>query len=1694
MGMTERSHPIFFRRVLAWGLGTIGVGGMLMAAPGAAVTTISHYRLGDDEVGVFEGCCPGSARDSAGTNHLVVTGAPFWSADVATSAATKADSAWSYRLFQGGPYALAPSLVSSATDNFGIEAWVKPATTVGNKCIAYNGNTGADGWGLYQMGANFQALLGGLNVVGSSPIKTGVWTHVAFVRAGGVGRLYVNGVPAGDSKSITPRVPTGRFGIGTSPQSAGAETLPGFIDEVRVFTFVPGQFNTNQLFVNQRLLAPTLASATVANVGETTAVLSTSVHPHTQPSKVWFQYGVTTNYGSVTPSNAVAAGSSAIVLTQAVAGLSADTVYHFRAVALNAGGIAYGDDGTLTTAIALPAGSDTVSLAQLLAQGFQSGPLTGYSIRVMGIQDVSSAVLTDIRPEPTEGNAIQAHGGSFRLYGLGATISSAAVRDGKLLLKGFFSLPPPLNRYQALVVNSLGWNIDASGQIRFGSGTGPGGTLAVPGKFNLGVLSIGNLALTIDPGQKTYGGTCLIGFGTGPSGGYCPDFTPGPSLFGAGVLVVDGALDELSLQAADLRKPLGTTGAYLDGLAGKVGNLSPNGGNDWFIQAEALINAGCPVFARYPWSMRARTTINSAGYFDVVGNSEVFGVPTTKAFLRYNPPYTIAAGASVNFQDIYLADCAIQVTAGPSFSGSANGRLQVPNYVPVIGGYTFADVRTSFNNSGFRGSVTVNVSPEIPSVCTPRYCPPRVCSPPYWCPTWSNPGRTCRDCWNPPCIPATCTPRVPAVSATVAFKFENGSFGFGGGEPVDALTEPWERPFHDSAIDPQTGGRVCFMCNWSRLDKVSTGAAGRPVSTTLPSAGEADGFRPAEDPPTAVFELPAGEDSVMFRLTWENPENHVVFLNVTPVEGQPLSISTDEVQPATAQLRPLAEPPGAYAIVNGQRREAVIGLPHPAAGVYFVRVGHPELLGNYSVELLRQNPAPAVTVDAVSSIDEAGVCQVQYTATVPYGEPPLRIYLAQLGAEPGVRSGSARPAKAGGIYLVGSDIAVNGQRTFSLNTWALSVPDGDYHVVVNIDDASSVEAEAFSAETIAIRHREAPAPVPGFAVRGDDGSFKVQWQPSPSTNVLRYVVAYTTSAIPTEFESRCAIDASLRSATITNVANGRPYLVTVFALDANGLPSAPAEIQRVIPTEGFGLNPPVIVSTPPRTAMVGLNYFYFPELFDADDALRPMAEVPAGLEFPAGDESQDGAGRQWTLVEGPPGMSLDANGIVQWTPGAGQVGDHAVTLRVVDLSSVPPRQETDSLVRPRWDEQQFVVSVIGSDNPIVAGRGHYRFLTSPPLVAKAGEEYRYVPNVWFPTNLSTLVVEDGPPGLRVVEEGNSPEVTNVVVWSVPADARGHRVRLRAVPSVEGGATPDDVVIQEFYLAVSDPSKELPRATVITRAELTAQGPGLRWVGSAKEYQVERAAELPTGLELSLDFNQPLPVEATLHGAALLDEGDGVVRLTPDANDQSGALILGDLAAGAPVFGFEADFRVRILPTSNPPADGFSFNWATDLPEDGVGLTEEGAGQGLTVSFDLYDNGGGEAPAIDLKWGGVTVAHRSVPADLFLLNSNFVDVHLSLTADGRVDVTYGGQQIYEREPIVWVTALTGARFGLGARTGGLKAVQEVDDLRLQLRLSPGGEIWQPIGGAQPGSAINFQVDTNAPAARAFYRVLNLGAKY
>src|SRR5207245_4804318 len=108
-------------------------------------------------------------------------------------------------------------------------------------------------------------------------------------------------------------------------------------------------------------------------------------------------------------------------------------------------------------------------------------------------------------------------------------------------------------------------------------------------------------------------------------------------------------------------------------------------------------------------------------------------------------------------------------------------------------------------------------------------------------------------------------------------------------------------------------------------------------------------------------------------------------------------------------------------------------------------------------------------------------------------------------------------------------------------------------------------------------------------------------------------------------------------------------------------------------------------------------------------------------------------------------------------------------------------------------------------------------------------------------------------------------------------------------------------------------------------------------------------------------------------------GSACLKLTDSFfNGEMGSYIFDDIDGGAPITGFRASFKMLI--GGGTGADGLSFNFANDYR--GWEFGEEGDGTGLTVSFDTYNNGGGEAPAIDIKKGGKIIFSQKGILQLF----------------------------------------------------------------------------------------------------------------
>jgi len=93
---------------------------------------------------------------------------------------------------------------------------------------------------------------------------------------------------------------------------------------------------------------PVVTTNPATNVTASSARLNGTLDPHGLSTTVYFQYGTTTSYGSITP-NQIKTGNDYQNVFAGISGLTAGTTYHFRIVATNTIGTRYGIDRTLTT-------------------------------------------------------------------------------------------------------------------------------------------------------------------------------------------------------------------------------------------------------------------------------------------------------------------------------------------------------------------------------------------------------------------------------------------------------------------------------------------------------------------------------------------------------------------------------------------------------------------------------------------------------------------------------------------------------------------------------------------------------------------------------------------------------------------------------------------------------------------------------------------------------------------------------------------------------------------------------------------------------------------------------------------------------------------------------------------------------------------------------------------------------------------------------------------------------------------------------------------------------------------------------------------------------------------------------------------------------------------------------------------------
>lgn len=194
-----------------------------------------------------------------------------------------------------------------------------------------------------------------------------------------------------------------------------------------------------------------------------------------------------------------------------------------------------------------------------------------------------------------------------------------------------------------------------------------------------------------------------------------------------------------------------------------------------------------------------------------------------------------------------------------------------------------------------------------------------------------------------------------------------------------------------------------------------------------------------------------------------------------------------------------------------------------------------------------------------------------------------------------------------------------------------------------------------------------------------------------------------------------------------------------------------------------------------------------------------------------------------------------------------------------------------------------------------------------------------------------------------------------------------------------------------------------------------------------------------------DFNDNNLVGPRLHGDAAIDGGS--LRLTTLNTTRAGSIVVG----GGRIAAFDTSFTYFFnTPVIGQTADGMSFNLGR-VP-DGIDPSipwENGPGNGLTISFDIYDF---DNDGIVLNDYGIrlfvngTMIAQAPGAMLFTDEGQFRAITIRLDADGTIDVTYRGNPVFTNLATGYVPDAS-HRFSIAARTGVERSEQRIDNLSI-----------------------------------------------
>lgn len=254
--------------------------------------------------------------------------------------------------------------------------------------------------------------------------------------------------------------------------------------------------------------------------------------------------------------------------------------------------------------------------------------------------------------------------------------------------------------------------------------------------------------------------------------------------------------------------------------------------------------------------------------------------------------------------------------------------------------------------------------------------------------------------------------------------------------------------------------------------------------------------------------------------------------------------------------------------------------------------------------------------------------------------------------------------------------------------------------------------------------------------------------------------------------------------------------------------------------------------------------FLLPVRVDAADGIPVISSFPSNLaavgalyEYSVIATDPDSTALTFELRQAPTGMTVDADGVIQWTPTPGQIGDHEVELIVKNVAG-------------GLSGQSFPINVIQNNAPV--------FESTPDESVSAGAVYRY-DAIASDANNDPLTFQllSGPDNLSVNDSGQLRWLTH------EGDIGEHEISIQ-VSDARGGSAQQNFVI-EVTADVTAPQLNLAGVP-----ESIALNSSFRvMVQASDDVAVTKLSLKVNGTPVILDNNQAVTLEFAETGTVAL---------------------------------------------------------------------------------------------------------------------------------------------------------------------------------------------------------------------------------